>query len=174
MIRSLASFCFVWAACVALPAQAEKALYINYAPDVRYSDNAQDSRIAFETKKGLYSLGHDYGKLVQCPGASGSCIAFDFMALLDLPGDAAIGAEYAVGGYRFNVARKVMLSITGCQREAYRVDVVKDGRHANSYLINSELGVIAIITPNFNNKEIPESIFFLQGRSGVFGKIASE
>ncbi|MFP7722222.1 hypothetical protein [Lysobacter sp. A3-1-A15] len=174
MIKFLSSFGFVLAACLAFPAQAEKALYINFAPDVRYSENGQDSRISFETEKGLYSLGHDYGKLVQCADASRNCIAFDFMALLELPEDAAVGAEYAVGSYRFHVTRKVDLPISGCQRQAFRVDVTKDGKRSNSYLINAELGVVAIITPNFSNKEIPESIFFLHGRSGLFGKDANE
>jgi len=162
--------CFILATCVALPAHGEKALYVNFAPDIRYSANGQDSIISFELEKMLYGYGHDYGKLVPCVNGSTKCISLDFMALYDLPDDAAVGSEYVVGSYRFKVVRTIELSIVGCQRTAYRVDVMKDGQHSNSYLADPKLGVIAIITPNFGNKNIPESIFFLQGRAGVFKK----
>lgn len=170
-MKNLSSLaCFLLAACVTLPARSESALYINFAPDTRYSVDGYDSRISVDLEKGLYGYGHDYGKLTPCTDGSKGCITFDFMALYELPGDAAVGAEYAAGKHKFSVVRKVELSLLGSQRSVLRVDVAKDGKRSNSYLIDPQLGVVAIIVPNFGNKEIPESIFFLKGGAGLFAK----
>lgn len=171
MMKTISSLaCFFLTACVALPVRSESALYINFAPDTRYSADGHDSRIALDLKEGLFGYGHDYGKLAPCVDGSKGCITFDFMALYELPEDAAVGAEYAEGKHKFSVVRKVELSLLGSQRNVFRVDVAKDGKHSNSYLIDSTLGVVAIIIPNFGNSGIPESIFFLKGRAGVFAK----
>lgn len=171
ILNSLA--CFALAACVALPARGESALYVNSAPDMRYSVNGRDSRISFDLEKHLYGYGHDYGKLDPCADGSKGCITFDFMALYELPEGAATGDKYAAGQHRFNVAATVDLSLLGSHRNVFRVDVTKDGKRSNSYLFDHQLGVVAIIVPNFGDKEIPESIFFLQGSAGVFAKAKS-
>lgn len=171
MMKILCGFaCFALTACLALPARSESALYINFAPDSRYSADGHDSRISFDLENGLYGYGHDYGKLSPCEAGSSRCIAFDFMALYELPDDAAANAEYTEGSYRFSVAREVDLSLLGWQRTVLRVDVSKDGKRSNSYLIDPQLGVVAIIVQNFGNEEIPESIYFLKGPAGVFAK----
>jgi len=154
---------------VAPQAYGQHALYVNFAPDSRYSSNGQDSRIVFQLEKRLYSYGHDFGVLAPCADNSTECFAFDFMALHELPNSGVVGSEYAAGDYKFNVVKQVELSLLGLELHVFRVDVTKNGERSNSYLIDPKIGVVAIIVNNFGNKEIPESIFFLQGSVGIFG-----
>lgn len=153
---------------------AEEALYVNYAPDLRYSANGLDSRIAVLPDKGLYGFGHDFGKLAACADAAENCLVLDHMALLELAEDVAAGAVYKVGAFEFRVVRLTEVSFAGLQRQAYRLDVSKNGIPSNSYLHDSELGVVAIITRNFGNREIPESIFLLRGSAGIFASCVRE
>jgi len=171
MIKIIISFAsFALAACTALPARSESALYVNFAPDVHYSVNGRDSRISFDLERHLYGYGHDYGKLHPCVDGLTDCITFDFMALYKLPKGAAIGDKYTAGQHEFAVAETIHLALLGLRRNVFRVNVTKGGDQSNSYLFNPQLGVVAIIIPNFGKKDIPESIFFLQDPSGVFAE----
>lgn len=160
----------VLSSCAVMPAHGESVLYINHAPDVRYSADELDSRIAFDAENGLFGYGNSYGEMVACVTESTACVSFDFMALYSLPDDASVGSEYSEGDYRFNVLRKYELRLLGVKHDVFRVDVAKNDKHANSYLWDTRQGVIAIIVPNFGNKEIPESIFFLHGSEGIYAK----
>lgn len=171
-LASLVSLILLAGAIQAL--HAEEVVYVNYAPDLSYSANGLDSRIAVLPDKGLYGFGHDFGKLAACADAANNCLVLDFMAVLDLPEDVAVGAVYKVGAFEFRVARLTEVSFAGLQRQAYRVDVSKNGTPSNSYLHDSELGVVAIITRNLGNREIPESIFLLRGPAGIFASCVRE
>lgn len=151
---------------VAAPAQS--VLYINHAPDVRYSADGLDSRIGIDLEKDLYGYGHDYGRVLPCAGDKKKCIAVDFMALAQLPADIAVGTKFSTGAWDFEVSRQFRMSIAGGERDVLRVDVRKEGSPSNAYLYDSELGVLAVIVLNFENERIPESIFLLSGPAGVF------
>lgn len=156
--------------CAAMPALGKSVLYINHAPDVRYSVDGFDSRISFDIEEGLFSYGNDYGDITTCEKNSTSCVSFDFMALYKIPENTSVGSEYWEGSYRFKISRKSELHILGVKYDVFRVDVAKNDKRANSYLWNAGRGVIAIIVLNFENKEIPESIFFLQGSEGIYAR----
>lgn len=150
---------------------AETALYVNLAPDIRYENSNHDSRISFLRDRGIFSFGHDFGKLKSCSDSSGSdCVVFDFMAIKELPSDVKVGSRYKEGLHEFVVARKVDLSLAGRTFSPYRVEVTKDGKPANAYLFDVDLGVIGINIINFDNKNIPESLYFLSGERGIFAE----
>lgn len=151
-------------------ANAQSRTYINYAPESSRVSADQDSRITLLPDKGLFGSGHDYGEIHPCAGNGSNCFAFDFMALRSLPGNADVGSSYLEGIYSFRVSRVVNLSLIGQVHRTLRVEVMKDGTLANSYLFERERGVIAILVPNFGLKSIPESIFFLEGDQGVFAE----
>lgn len=161
---------FALLSCAAMPAYSGSVLYINHAPDVRYSVDGFDSRIAFDVEGSLFGYGNNYGNIIACEKNSTVCVSFDFMALYKLPEDAPVGSEYFEGDYGFKISRKSELYLLGVKYEVFRVDVAKNGKHANSYLWNAGRGVIAIIVPNFGNNKIPESIFFLKGPEGIYAK----
>lgn len=153
-------------------AAAQSWTYVNYAPESSGASVAQESRISLLVDKGLFGYGHDYGKLGRC--ADTDCLTFDFMALRTLPASADVGSSYSNGPFTFVVSRAVNISLVGQVHQTLRVDARKDGKLANAYLFDRELGVIAIITPNFDLKAIPESIYFLEGSEGVFAASAGE
>lgn len=145
---------------------AQSWTYVNYAPGASRASVDQESRITLVVDKGLFGYGHDYGKLGHC--ADTDCLTFDFMALRGLPDSADVGSSYSNGAFTFTVSRAVNVNLVGQSHRTLRVDVRKYGNLVNSYLLDKEDGVIAIITPNFDLKAIPESIYFLEGRQGVF------
>lgn len=146
------------------------ALYINFAPDMRHTRNGIDSRITLDLDANAYSYAHDFGLITPCETESTTCIVFDFFALHDIEEDAGAGSEYLKGDFRFEVIREYDLLILGQQHTVFQVDVFKKGEHSNSYLFNADSGVMAIMTPDFNNKKAPGSIYFLAGTSGIFAR----
>ncbi len=151
-------------------AVAQSWAYVNHAPDSSRATAEQEARITLVTDKGLFGYGHDYGKLGRCTDSDSNCITFDFMALRDIPGNADVGSTYTEGAHSFKVSRVVNLSLIGQVHRTLRVDVTTGGKPANSYLFDKDRGVVAIVTPNFDVKGIPESIYFLEGGLGIFAK----
>lgn len=158
---------------ISFNARAEKALYVNFAPDSSYSSNGSDSRIYLDFDQRLYHYGHEFGKLEPCHDGVRDCMAFDFMALLKLPDDVEVGTVYVVGRFEFTVVARTEFILAGRRWQPYRVDVKTEGRYSNSYLIDQNDGVLAIITPNYDNKSIPRSVSILQGDAGIFAKSPS-
>ena len=119
--------------------------------------------------KGLFSFGHDLGKIQPCSSESKDrCFTFDFMAIRSLPPDASVGSRYSEGNHDFHVTRQVDILLAGRTFTPYRVEVFKEGKPANSYLFDKNLGVVGIGIFNFDNRNIPESLFFISGERGVF------
>lgn len=52
---------------------AEAPLYINIAPDIRYSSNGVDSRITLVVEKALYAYGNEFGEIVGCGNEEPDC-----------------------------------------------------------------------------------------------------
>ncbi|MER2177820.1 MAG: hypothetical protein ABS955_09040 [Stenotrophomonas maltophilia] len=155
-------------------ARAEGVLYVNYAPDKRYASDDDVSRLVIIPERGLYGYGADFGKLRGCDGDEvRQCIAVDFMAIRGLPEGAKVGDNFSAGEFAFRVSRKIVIPMLSGGRDLLRVDVRRDGVYANSFLFDSERGVVAIVVRNFQNKDIPESIFFLREGSGIFSRGAS-
>lgn len=150
-------------------ARAEEFTYVNYAPDVRYSANGQDSRIVILPDEGLYGFGHDFGKSVACAELEADCIAMDYMAFLKIPMNAKVGSRFIRGNFSFEVVAEQDLIVLGKSYPVYRVDVSREGVAAVTYLHHPEHGILAIIARNFDNDKIPTSIFLLAGATGLFG-----
>lgn len=155
------------------PALADYALYINYAPDARYSSGGHDARIAIDADSGRFIDGHNLGNTSTCAEAGTKCLVLGFMGLYSLPENAAVGSRFVAGDYEFTVSEEFVLSLLGNERLVHRVEVTKQGEPANAYLFDPELGVVAILVRNFSNKDIPESVYLLSGRSGVFHRRAT-
>jgi hypothetical protein len=150
-------------------AGAEDVLYINYAPDLRYSANGVDSRLTILREKGLFGYGSEFGKLEPCQtGGSSDCLKVDFMALYRVPDGGKIGDRYKEGEFTFTVVRALSLPMLADSREVLEVDVVKGGAQANSFYFDKKRGVIGVKIKNFGNSSIPESVFFLERGNGLF------
>jgi hypothetical protein len=158
---------FLLLAAVPAPAVSETALYINHAPDIRYAEDG-DARIAFIPGEGLYSFGHDFGKIEPCASNLDECIRFDFMALRALSESDQVGTSHREGVHEFRVTNESELRILGMSRRVLRVEVTMGGEPANAYLFDRERGVIAIIVYNEKNENIPESLFLLAACDGIF------
>ncbi|OBU69050.1 hypothetical protein A9K58_04785 [Stenotrophomonas maltophilia] len=156
-------------------ARADDVLYVNYAPDMRYSANGVDSRLVILREKGLFGYGNEFGKLEACQaGGSANCLKLDLMALYRLPDGAKIGDRYKEGEFTFTVIRGVSIPMLADGREVLKVDVAKGRVRANSFYFDKIKGVIGVGVRNFDNSAIPESVFFLDGGRGVFSNEAGE
>lgn len=156
-------------ACALLPGTgaAEGFLYINYSPDIRYSANGSDARIALLPEQAGYAFGHDLGQLEPCaPGAS-DCLAFDFMAIATPPSEAGPGDRFSRGTFEFEVEGRAEISVLGVRKEVLRIAVRKNGQLSNRFYFSPSHGVVAIGVINFGNRHIPESMFLLASDRGA-------
>lgn len=171
MIKILPAVILLWASTVfAEPSQSKTYAYINYAPDITTtSSDDDDSRFGFDVTKGLYGYDTNFGYIEPCQGkTTHDCIVFGFMAVYRIPNNARQGDSFRIGEFEFRIRRNFPMMLMGSEYNVMRVDVKKNGVWGNSYLYSRDKGVIAIILPNFTNKEIPESIFFSRESSGLF------
>lgn len=169
MIKYIFAFAILLSSAVSMAA-SDSFLYINYAPDIRYTIDEFDSRITLDLKNELYGYGHSYGETQACATNSDVCVSFDFMALFRLPKGATLGSQYSEGDYQFTVSRLSKLSLLGVSYDVLFVDVKKGKKHTNSYFWEPHRGVVAIVAGNFENTAIPRSVFFLEGSEGVFAQ----
>jgi len=168
-VRLLAAAVALATTVVSNLAEAEDVLYVNYAPDMRYSANGVDSRLTILLEKGLFGYGNEFGKLEPCQaGGSSDCFKVDFMALYRVPDGGKIGDRYKEGEFTFTVVRTLSIPMLAESREVLEVDVVKGGAHANSFYFDVKRGVIGVKIRNFGNTSIPESVFFLERGNGLF------
>ncbi len=147
---------------------AGQFVYISYAPDVRYSINGKDAKIVLVPEKSGYSYGHDFGNLRACSPEASQCLALDFMAVAAVPPEVRPGSKFSEGEFTFEVGELTELRVLGTTESAYLVTVKKRGLLANRYYFSRVHGVIGIVVLNFENKQIPESIFLIASQNGLF------
>ncbi|MCF3476645.1 hypothetical protein GUK69_11685 [Stenotrophomonas maltophilia] len=168
-LRILAAAVALASMVVSIHSRADDALYINYAPDMRYSTNGVDSRLTILPGKGLFGYGSEFGKLEPCQASGSSdCLKIDFMALYKVPIGGKVGDRYKEGAFTFAVVKALSIPMLADDREVLKVDVERDGVHANSFYFDRKRGVIGVRVRNFGNSAIPESVFFLERGNGVF------
>jgi len=168
-LRLLATAVALATMVVSIPSRADDVLYINYAPDMRYSANGVDSRLTILREKGLFGYGNEFGNLEPCQtGGSSDCLKVDFMALYKVPDGGKVGDRYKEGEFTFDVVEVLSIPMLADDREVLKVDVERDGVHANSFYFDRKRGVIGVGVRNIGNSAIPESVFFLERGNGVF------
>ncbi|TPD98475.1 hypothetical protein FJP65_05705 [Stenotrophomonas maltophilia] len=168
-LRLLAGAVALAIAVVSSLAKADDVVYINYAPDMRYSVNGIDSRLTILREKGLFGYGSEFGKLEPCQtGGSLDCLKVDFMALYRVPDGGKIGDKYKEGEFTFTVVRALAIPMLADSREVLEVDVAKGDAQANSFYFDVKRGVVGVKIRNFGNGSIPTSVFFLERGNGLF------
>lgn len=150
--------------------------YVNYSPDRSYTASEKEERVGMGILMDLrtFGLGHIFDVLKPCAGSLDDCVVFNGMAVKKLPADAVVGKNYREGRFEFKVTARSDLSLVGRSYQVLRVEVFNDGVASNAYLFDEEHGVVAIIMKNEGNKDIPESIFFLEAQKGLYSPEGDE
>jgi len=160
----------IWLLASGAPVPQHEYGYINYAPDRSYtaSEKEQSIGMAILMDKQVFGLGHIFDVLKPCAVSLDDCVVFNGMAIKRLPPEAAVGKTYKEGRFEFKLTSNSALDLLGRTFHVIRVDVFNDGMTSNAYLFDRDRGVIAIIMKHAENKEIPESIFFLRADKGLY------